>query len=74
MDGAGSSTNFPISQTILFAALKLIFFLENWLVKLLLNFLKKTQNFVEIRRLTTLVEPKLLICQQPLENKKDSFK
>ena len=28
MDGAGSSTNFPISQTILFAALKLIFFLE----------------------------------------------
>ena len=28
MDGAGSSTNFPISQTILFAALKLIFPLE----------------------------------------------
>ena len=28
MDGAGSSTNFPISQPILFAALKLIFPLE----------------------------------------------
>ena len=57
-------------------SIKINFFLriENWLVKLLLNFLKKTQNFVEIRRLTTLVEPKILICQQSLENKKDSFK